>query len=259
MYFFFFLFLYFPSILLCLLCLLKDRYKIEDIPPEAQSFSLLYAVVFVTIYQSYEILYTAWYQKPIFGYGFSYAREELCVFIFVFMILILILFISKKTKLPLKLILNIQKCHVYNMLKMGSIFIGIVVLISLLPGDETTHGLKDNDLTLLESLPLPILFITVITTIGLSPIVEEIVCRGLLYSQLYRKIGRPAAIILTSCIFFYMHSSALFNCGVSYNIGIFIKGLFLTWIYDKKKTLVHPIGFHMLFNVLALYSDFFES
>jgi membrane protease YdiL (CAAX protease family) len=99
----------------------------------------------------------------------------------------------------------------------------------------------------------------VITTIGLSPIVEEIVCRGLLYSPLYRKIGRPAAIILTSCIFFYMHSSALFNYGVSYNIRIFIKGLFLTWIYDKKKTLVHPIGFHMLFNVLALYSDFFES
>jgi membrane protease YdiL (CAAX protease family) len=76
----------------------------------------------------------------------------------------------------------------------------------------------------------------------ISPILEETLFRGILYVPLVRKVGRFTAIILTSLIWTEQH----FQLGAG--IRIFILGVILAWLYDRRGSLIDPIIFHIFTN-----------
>jgi membrane protease YdiL (CAAX protease family) len=78
--------------------------------------------------------------------------------------------------------------------------------------------------------------------VTIAPILEETLFRGVLYVPLLRKTGRPIALILTSIIWTEQHFYLLPG------IGIFIEGIILAWLYDRRGSLIDPVIFHIFIN-----------
>lgn len=79
----------------------------------------------------------------------------------------------------------------------------------------------------------------------LCPAVEEIICRGTLYSPYRRRFGPTKALLITSLLF------AVFHMEVS--IGIFVGytlfGLAMGVLYEKTESLIWPILAHGIINI----------
>lgn len=84
----------------------------------------------------------------------------------------------------------------------------------------------------------------------LGPIVEELVCRGIILNRLKVKWGVRKALIVSSVIFGIVH----FDFG-----GAFVFGLFMALLYLKTNSLIVPIVCHCLNNgivtLLTLITD----
>ena len=102
---------------------------------------------------------------------------------------------------------------------------------------------KISEIGYMKSLDIKQLALFFLVTIVLAPILEESLFRGLLYSPLYRKVGRYLAIILSSLIWTVGHFQPLLP-----SVGIFMAGILLTWLYDRSGSLIHPIIFHIFIN-----------
>jgi hypothetical protein len=108
---------------------------------------------------------------------------------------------------------------------------------------------QGSDLEYIKSLDVKQFVLYCFNTIILAPLLEECLCRGLIYSPLYRKVGRGLAMILSSLIWAIGHFESLLP-----SIGIFMVGIIMAWLYDRRGSLLHPIIFHMFKNSwLILY------
>ena len=245
-------FFYFFTLLTCSLYFflfhLKDRYKPENIGLESQPFTLKPAIVFITIVLSHSLIQSYWFKRPLFGYEYSVDVWELFVFVWNIAILFFILSGLKIIKISFQHIVNARKTYVYNMVKVGIILICLIVLLYKIFGAEITHEIQKDNLVDIKSMSPTMLIIFTVNTIVLIPIVEEIIFRGFLYFPLYRKVGRNASLFLVSYFFLHAHFIVLFQ-SIFGSLIIFGKSFFLTWLYDKKKTLIYPIGFHIFFNI----------
>lgn len=91
-----------------------------------------------------------------------------------------------------------------------------------------------------------------IMVVIISPIVEELLIRGLLINLLFKDDLFWVPIIVSSLIFAGLHAVAsLAQFGV-----YFVMGLILGWAYLKTNTLLTSIGLHMLNNGMAYLSLF---
>jgi membrane protease YdiL (CAAX protease family) len=83
---------------------------------------------------------------------------------------------------------------------------------------------------------------------ALSPIVEEIYFRGLLYASLRRGVGAVAATGASSLIFAILHLGSGLFFGILY-LGV---GAILAVIFERRRSLIPGIVFHVAQNMTAI-------
>jgi len=106
------------------------------------------------------------------------------------------------------------------------------------------------------SLDSPIyFFLAFFTIVFLAPIVEETLFRGFLQTWLKKHLGPILSIIATSLLFVAFHFSTSQKVGnVVILSALFPLAFFLSFIYEKQKTLICPILLHAIFNLSSILS-----
>ncbi len=85
----------------------------------------------------------------------------------------------------------------------------------------------------------------------ITPIVEEIICRGIIYNRLKNISSVRLAIIFSSILFALLHAPKLgFN--IVAILTILVTGAFLAYTYEKTKTIWTSIFLHSLINIFLL-------
>lgn len=80
----------------------------------------------------------------------------------------------------------------------------------------------------------------------LTPIVEELIFRGLMYTQLTEFMKKKHAVIVAALLFGLYHGNLL---QAVYAFGL---GLLMIYVYERFRTLLAPILFHIGANVFSL-------
>jgi membrane protease YdiL (CAAX protease family) len=98
-----------------------------------------------------------------------------------------------------------------------------------------------------------------LTLMVLPPIMEEILCRGFLYTGLRNKLKPLVAAIITSCIFAAAHLQIGNGAPLLWVAAIdtFILSMVLVYLREKTGSLVAPILLHALKNSVAFIILFF--
>ncbi|MHC4506201.1 MAG: lysostaphin resistance A-like protein [Planctomycetota bacterium] len=83
-----------------------------------------------------------------------------------------------------------------------------------------------------------------------APLVEELVYRGVLYPALRVRLGRGWAVALSAVIFAAIHPLMMWRLfpPVTQLLG----GLIFAWSYEKTRSLLHPVVFHVTGNAAIL-------
>lgn len=251
------LFIYAPVLLLLLLSIFKDRFEYTTNALKLCNWSLLPGAVIVFLLLSGETIKSLWYVNliPLLK-NFPYNPFNFEVFIFLYCYLILILayvFIKYIHKTSIVEVFNLKFIHFPFIFKVCAILAVINIFSIYLLDFNLLLSPQKAVLEDIKSMDVKHTILFLFVTIVLGPIVEESVFRGLIYSPLYRKVGRHFAIILTSLIWTYGHFEALYPNIQLFIIGIFIKGIILGWLYDRSGSLTHPIVFHMFLNSWIIY------
>lgn len=89
--------------------------------------------------------------------------------------------------------------------------------------------------------------ITMIFTVIVAPIVEEVVFRALAYTKLKHAMPTVVAAVLLSVVFGLIHGSLM------QMITIPFLGLVLIWVLERTKSLYAAIFYHSVFNANAMW------
>ncbi len=95
-------------------------------------------------------------------------------------------------------------------------------------------------------------FWTLVLTVIVAPILEEIVFRGLIHTRLRRCMPTFAAMFVSALTFGLMHGAII---AVIYAT---LLGLLLAWVFEKYKSLLASILLHFGFNLCAMLLEGFE-
>lgn len=98
--------------------------------------------------------------------------------------------------------------------------------------------------------------LTLVMTVVIAPVVEELLIRGVLFGGLRRK-SRVAAYLVSMVVFSAMHISAYISQydwrSLLLVAGEYLPaGLTLGWTYEKTNTIWTPIFLHMLINAVSM-------
>ena len=97
--------------------------------------------------------------------------------------------------------------------------------------------------------------------VGLGPIAEEMLHRGLIYRYLQDKgRGRTTTILITAILFSLVHlmDGSLFSPAGAITLAmLFVFGIFLGYIRDRTGDIGAPIFIHSGFNLLTLIVLYF--
>jgi len=102
----------------------------------------------------------------------------------------------------------------------------------------TAHWTEWFDRDLAWGPPL-VVALTILDTVVLTPIFEEIVFRGLVFATLRRRFGVPGAAVLSAGIFAIAH-----GYGVLGFAAVFWSGLLWAWAYERTGSLLPSIASH---------------
>lgn len=91
---------------------------------------------------------------------------------------------------------------------------------------------------------LLILF-NIIISLFLSPLIEEILFKLIIYNNLKKNINKIKVSLIVNTLFALLH----FN--IKSFFPIFILGIFSTYIYEKKEYILSSIIIHILFNLCS--------
>lgn len=94
--------------------------------------------------------------------------------------------------------------------------------------------------------------------ISIGPVIEEIIFRGFFYPPLRKKLGVPAAVLISSLIFLLWH----FLTNPKELVLVFLTGILLAYIYEKTMSLVPCIIVHSIINlnwIIAVSYKYLES
>ncbi|WP_397353187.1 lysostaphin resistance A-like protein [Paenibacillus xylanexedens] len=90
---------------------------------------------------------------------------------------------------------------------------------------------------------IPVLYIYSVT---FSPILEEYICRGIIFKRLSNKLGFALSALVSSIVFAIPHFNPVAFMGY-----VFI-GFIWCWFYKKSKSLLVPIVSHATFNFITI-------
>ena len=93
-----------------------------------------------------------------------------------------------------------------------------------------------------ELKPFEFDFCTCLASCCLAPVVEEVVCRGIIVDILKEKHGEIFVILVSALIFYVIH-------GEPTHIGTFIFGILSSWMVLKTKSIIPGIILHFLWNL----------
>lgn len=91
-------------------------------------------------------------------------------------------------------------------------------------------------------------WLTVVCTVLVAPIMEEVLFRGLLYTRLRRGMPKWIAAVLSALMFAAAHGNLLWG------IYAFVVGLLFVWIFETTSSLKATILCHMGFNAVGQFS-----
>ena len=109
---------------------------------------------------------------------------------------------------------------------------------------------KFSPLTQTSSTPL---YLLIMSTGIVGPILEEILFRYVFYNRLKKKYSKKTSIIINSTIFALVHLSP-----ISINYA-FILGITLNLVYEKYKNIKAPILVHIAGNIMVLFLHEYNS
>lgn len=243
-------FVYAPVLLLLLLSLLRDRFEPENRTIKTCSWSLLPGIIVIGLFLSGEVIRSLWYANLIPGLKeYQYNPTNVEVFAFIYFLLLMLsayLFLRHVYKVSLTTLFDYKSVNFYFLTKLY-VILSVINISSIRLLDLNLFLNQQEVAELAKSFDVTHSVLFIITSIIIGPIAEELIFRGLIYSPLYRKVGRTSAIILSSLIWTQGHFASL-----KASIGIFAVGLLLAWLYDRKGSLIYPLGFHMFKNVWIL-------
>ncbi|PCI78652.1 hypothetical protein COB21_00280 [Candidatus Aerophobetes bacterium] len=111
---------------------------------------------------------------------------------------------------------------------------------------------------MLKDTPPSTLAIFFVSIALISPIIEEVAFRGMLQNALKKRISTTFSILITSCLFSFLHLSI--HAGIS-NLPLFFSlftfSCLLGFLYERQRSLFAPIGLHIMFNSINLVSILF--
>lgn len=102
-----------------------------------------------------------------------------------------------------------------------------------------------QELLFLERRPW-VVSVTVVLACVIGPIAEELFFRGVLFSSMRKKLGRPSAVLLSSVLFSLLHTNLI---GF---VPILALGAFLALLYERTGSLVASIAVHITHNALLI-------
>lgn len=89
-------------------------------------------------------------------------------------------------------------------------------------------------------------WLVILAVVILAPIAEEVFFRGVVFNAWLRERGRRWAFIGSSAVFAIIHVSVVAL------LPIFLLGLALAWIYQRKGNLLAPIAMHATVNGISV-------
>ncbi|MDR2650984.1 MAG: CPBP family intramembrane metalloprotease [Prevotellaceae bacterium] len=92
---------------------------------------------------------------------------------------------------------------------------------------------------------------TILTAVVFAPVLEEVICRGIICEGLIKNISPRAGILWSAFIFAVIHMNPW------QGLSAFVVGCFLGWIYWKTRSIIPCIFIHFVNNGLALYSYYY--
>lgn len=120
---------------------------------------------------------------------------------------------------------------------------GLSIIISLVTNTETS-----NNQQIIENNSLISPFYTFFYTCIIAPVLEETIFRGGIYTFVKDKLGKNAALVISSLFFGFIHvSSSLF--GGNFNDLVYLIlyagiGAILGYAYERSQTIVVSVGIH---------------
>lgn len=153
------------------------------------------------------------------------------VYILLIYYILMIIYLYKKNKR------EEQKLNIKN-------YFGLIVLGISIATIYNMIIFKFSPLTTKSSTPL---FLLIISTGIIGPILEEILFRYIFYNRLKKKHTKKTAIIINSIIFGLIHLN-LINI-----IYAFILGIVLNLVYEKYQNIMAPILIHTAGNIIVLF------
>jgi membrane protease YdiL (CAAX protease family) len=162
---------------------------------------------------------------------------ELIPFAVIIVFTIVFLLIEKKNiNIPIKD--NIGKGTLIGSV-VGSCWIGIASGVLLL----------SKQLTIVEKNNVSMPWLWIISAF-INVVMQELLVRGYIYQLLKQKYNLPAAVIVTTALFTFMHGGA-FEAGIIPVINVITMCLFTTALYESERTLIAPIMAHAIWNIIG--------
>lgn len=247
------IFIYCPVLLLLIIRKLKDRFEPRNEALRSCSWSLTMPSILLFLTLTAEVIISLWHAQimPILKkIPYSDLNFEIFNLLYMCSILILIfIFLRYIHKVSIIEVFRLKLSQTSFILKLCAVLTVINMLSLYFCDFNLLLNPQSSDLEYIKSLNVGQFALVYFDTIILAPILEESLCRGLIYGPLYRKVGRGFAMVLSSLIWAIGHFESLLP-----SIGLLMVGIFMAWLYDRRGSLLHPIIFHMFKNSwLILY------
>ncbi len=113
-------------------------------------------------------------------------------------------------------------------------------IVSLIPLGEVLTNYEN----LTQNYPA-VLISSLVTSITYAPIVEEIICRGIVLNGLLKKFSPGVSIVVSSLLFAIMHGN------IHQGINAFLLALFLGYIFYRTKSIILCIFTHFFNNAFV--------
>jgi membrane protease YdiL (CAAX protease family) len=239
------LYIYWPVLLFFFISGLRDRFEHDNNLFRSHNWSLMSTIVIFSLFLSGNVMKSLWSRIPILKtYEYNPLSWDIVTLFWSLLILFLVyLLLQYVYHIAIIEVFNIKLSQLPFILRVCTVLTVLNILSIYLVDFNLLLNIRGADLEILKSMDVKTFIIDFFSTVIMAPIVEESVFRGLIYSPLYKKVGRSLALILTSLFWTTGHFLPLLP-----SIGVFITGLILGWLYDRSGSLIHPIVFHMFKN-----------
>ncbi len=117
---------------------------------------------------------------------------------------------------------------------------GLIATLLEAMGMDVTPEVADQAIAVVEP------WVVVLALVILAPIAEEVFFRGIAFNAWLRERGRRWAFIGSSALFALIHVSLVSL------IPIFLLGLVLAWVYQRRQSLLAPIVLHATINGISV-------